>query len=219
VVAALRAVCSWKFPGRRGAESEAPRIFRERGNISTNNEREIPMIDTKTIAKIVRLSSRGRTASQIASKLKVDEKTVRKYATLPKRRMGNNNAHGLLEKTAAESRGKLAAKLFEFFERGVRPEQVVVRAQEPPEVVLELHKRWVELKAAGTVIIQSREAMTIRTQVSALTSRLGSLDKAVSRSPLNHPNNNISCRCGARGQFYLPVHCRICGEILFLPWG
>jgi len=145
------------------------------------------MLEEKKKEQIRRMSTEGQSTSQIARKLGVDPKTVRKYAG-PRNEGQNSNVS--LPKAFAGSdetkiRGERAALLFDLFNHGVKPEDAVVKAKEPPDVVLEMFEKWIELKESGTFTIESREGAELRKRISAsevaLIKRLDELEIMVGR--------------------------------------
>lgn len=186
------------------------------------------MISEKTKDKIRQMSSKGQSATQIANKLDVDPKTVRKYAGTKKR--GKEPQKMPIPENAGsqkdlDERGKLSARVFEEFNKGMKPVEVVEKLALAPEVVKELHDQWLELDEAGTFIITSQEAKELRRMIASVGSGLSGLSSRVTSVEKNQANNPLSglkliyeCQhCRSKGAFEVPVQCRRCGSISF--WG
>jgi hypothetical protein len=90
--------------------------------------------------RILRLRAEGKNYRQIAQILRISIATISRTLNQPST---SETEHG---DSTLESNGEMASAVFEFFEKGKQPSQVVIDLKIDPDRVKALHEKWHELK-------------------------------------------------------------------------
>jgi hypothetical protein len=131
-----------------------------------------------------------------------------------------------------EADGDLAARLFEAFERGEAPADLVRSERIPPALALATWKQFRDLREAGgggrptfgdRLAALSAEVAAfgavfaefksvVEGEFAHLAGRVRAVECQKAELPLPPNRTDFACQCGARGFFVVPLRCSCCGR-------
>ena len=180
------------------------------------------MITTDVAAKIVELREQRWSHKRIARELGLNEKTVAKYLATPmaptpdSRQVACGTERPI---AAAENGGAVAASVFEHFEAGSSPCQVVVDLKLDPDRVRCLHEQWTALHDLHPPPDARARVTDLEGKVADLTARLKLMEEGGQASPVVNLSAESECAaCHTRSRLEVLVKCSECGDEWFLGW-
>ena len=127
------------------------------------------------------------------------------------------------ETSETSAGGNIASEVFRLFRQGVKPSEVVVRMNLPPEHVKQLWISYVELSEMS---LPSSEINEIKEKLHELEEKIAELDDDIdSLYGSLESINSAACEyrwecpyCGEKGYVALRVKCGACGREMWWGW-
>jgi len=160
------------------------------------------MLSKDVIEKIRELRSQGYSYEKIAKTLKISKPTVIKYLKNQKNNLRTTS------QDISEVSIDVISKVFELFEKGIRPEKVVIKLKLHPDIVKSIFQKYMELKN----LVFENEIKKIREEIEKIK-------KMVESDPLSNLRNEFVCdSCGEKGYVAANIKCTKCGEESWWGW-
>jgi len=157
------------------------------------------MLSKDVIEKIRELRNQGYSYEKIAKTLKISKPTVIKYL---------KNQKNNLETTSqniSEISIDVISKVFELFEKGIRPVRVVIQLKLHPDIVKNLFQKYMELKG----LIFDSEIKKMKEEIK----------NTLINTPLRNLRERFVCSsCGEKGYVAVKIKCTKCDEESWWGW-
>jgi len=150
------------------------------------------MLSKDIIEKIRELRNQGYSYEKIAKTLKISKPTVIKYC---KNKEEINN-----QQTSSQISTEIISKVFELFEKGVRPVKIVIQLKLHPDVVKEIFQKYMELKG-----------LVFEDEIKKIKGEIKKIREMVENDPISNLRNEFVCPyCGEKGYVAVSIKCTKC---------